>query len=87
MAPSRLGAATTTGRPSRAISQTLLVLEAVRARGLSVLGVVLTGAPFADNRLAIEAHGRVRVLAELPWAEPLDARTIDRWAALMPPAP
>ena len=74
VAPNRLGA----------INQTLLALESLRARGLQLLGVVLMGVPFADNRAAIEAHGRVRVLAELPWAERLDADQIARWAALMP---
>ena len=74
VAPNRLGA----------ISQTLLTLEALRARGIVVLGVVLTGAPFADNRAAIEAHGHVRVLAELPWAETLHADQIGRWSALLP---
>lgn len=74
VAPNRLGA----------ISQTLLTLEALRARGLAVLGVVLTGAPFADNRAAIEAHGRVCILAELPWAESLDGADITAWAGLVP---
>ena len=67
-----------------AINQTLLTLEAVRARGLEVLGVVLTGQPFADNRAAMERHGRVRVLAELPHAERIDAGQIAAWAATLP---
>ena len=67
-----------------AIGHTLLALEALRARGLEVLGVVLTGAAFADNRRAIETHGKVRVLAELPRADRIDARQIADWATLFP---
>ena len=67
-----------------AINQTLLTLESLRARGLEVLGVVLTGAPFADNRAAIERHGRVRILAELPHADRIDADQVARWAAAFP---
>ena len=77
VAPNRLGA----------INQTLLALEALKARGLPVLGVVLIGTPFADNRAAIETHGRVKVLAELPWAQTLDDEAVARWALLMPPCP
>ena len=75
VAPNRLGA----------INQTLLTLEAARARGLEVLGVVLVGAPFADNRAAIVLHGEARILAELPWAEPVTPRIVAQWAALIPP--
>ena len=67
-----------------AISHTLLALDALRARGLDVLGVVLTGAAFADNRRAIETHGKVRILAELPYADRVDARQIADWSALFP---
>ena len=74
-APNRLGA----------INQTLLTLEALRARGLDVLGVVLIGPPFADNRAAIEARGGVRIIAELPWAQALGPDDIAGWAASMPP--
>ena len=67
-----------------AINHALLTLEAVRARGLEVLGVVLAGPAFADNRAAIETHGAVRVLAELPWAETVTPELIGAWAALIP---
>ncbi|MEI9965954.1 MAG: dethiobiotin synthase [Caulobacteraceae bacterium] len=68
-----------------AISHALLTLEALRGRGVEVLGVVLTGDAFADNRAAIERVGRVRILAELPWAETVDAACVAEWAALIPP--
>jgi dethiobiotin synthase len=67
-----------------AINHTLLTLEALRARGLKVLGVILTGGPFGDNRAAIERHGRVRILAELPTAERLDAAQVAAWAGGIP---
>ncbi len=85
----RLGLPVVVAAPNRlgAISQTLLALEAIRGRGLEILGVVLVGSPFADNRAAIEAHGRVRVLAELPWAEVLDEDQVRQWGALLPKGP
>ena len=55
------------------INHTLLSLEALRARGIAVVGVVLNGPPSLGNRSAIERHGRVRVLAELPVIDRLDA--------------
>ena len=75
VAPNRLGA----------INQTLLTLKALRGRGLEVLGVVLVGPPFADNRAAIAAHGRVRIIAELPWSDPVGPEMIAEWAGLIPP--
>jgi malonyl-CoA O-methyltransferase len=69
-----------------AINQTLLSLEAIRAQGLKLGGVILTGEPFGDNAAAIERHGRVRILAQLPQAERIDADQVATWAALMPSA-
>ena len=68
------------------INHTLLTLEALRARGLAVAGVILNGPAAAGNRAAIESFGRVRVLAEIPplAAEP-DAAAVARLAALIPP--
>jgi dethiobiotin synthase len=47
------------------INHTLLTLEALRARGLEVAGVVLNGPPNRENRLAIERFGRVEVVGEI----------------------
>ena len=66
------------------INHTLLSLEALRARGVAVAGVVLNGPPSANNRAAIERHGNVRVLAELAPLESLDADAVARLATLMP---
>jgi len=63
------------------INHTLLTLEALRARSLRVAGVVLAGEKSAENRTAIEQHGRVAALGELPWLEPLDSAHLAAWAA------
>lgn len=62
------------------INHTLLTIEALRARSLTVAGVLMVGPPNADNRDAIEAHGRVRVLGEMPAFDPLTPDALRRWA-------
>ena len=62
------------------INHTLLTLEALRSRSVPVAGVVMVGPPNAENRLAIERHGRVGVVGELPVLEPLTPDTLQRWA-------
>lgn len=59
------------------INHTLLTLEALRARGVEVAGVMMNGAD-AENRAAIEHHGRVEVIAEMPRFEPLTS--VRQWA-------
>ncbi|WP_428374942.1 dethiobiotin synthase [Lichenicoccus sp.] len=66
------------------INHTLLSLEALRARGIPVAGVVLNGPPSDGNRDAIRRYGRVRVLAELPMFDRVDAAAIDQAAGWMP---
>lgn len=48
------------------INHTLLSLEALRARNISVLGVILNGPHDQDNFNAIEFYGKVQVLASIP---------------------
>ncbi|WP_428392622.1 dethiobiotin synthase [Lichenicoccus sp.] len=67
------------------INHTLLSLEALRNRGLAVAGVVISGPVLTGNRETIVHHGDVRILAELPWAERLDAASVMRLARLIPP--
>jgi malonyl-CoA O-methyltransferase len=69
------------------INHTLLSLAALRARALPVAGVILDGPPNAANRAAIERFGQVRVLAELPHVDPLNAAAVARLAKLLPPLP
>ena len=55
-------------------------LEVLRARMVKIAGVVMVGVADAENRLAIERYGRVRVIGELPMLVPLDSRSLGRWA-------
>lgn len=57
------------------INHTLLTIEALRTRAVPIAGVIMVGAPNADNRIAIESWGHVPVLGEIP---PLDPLTPDR---------
>lgn len=66
------------------INHTLLSLQALAARGIPVLGVVMSGPPSASNRNAIERFGKVRVLAEIPWCASIDADTVARLARDFP---
>jgi dethiobiotin synthetase len=61
------------------INHTLLTIEALTRRGIVIAGVVMVGAPNADNRKAIERYGGVAVLGELPPIDPLTAASIQRW--------
>jgi dethiobiotin synthase len=58
------------------INHTLLTLEALRARGLKVAGVVLDGPPNRENRLAIQRLGGVEAMLELPHLAPLDREEV-----------
>ena len=58
------------------LNHTLLSLEALRARGIPVAGVVMSGEPSAGNRLGIERFGKVRVLAEIPRLASVDADVV-----------
>jgi malonyl-CoA O-methyltransferase len=66
------------------INHTLLSLEALRHRGLPVLGVVLVGDASPGNRDAIACHGAVRILAELPRLTAISPDTIAAASALIP---
>jgi dethiobiotin synthetase len=62
------------------INHTLLTIEALRARALTIAGVLLVGQRNAENRQAIERYGRVNVVGELPILDPLTAEALRRWA-------
>ena len=66
------------------INHTLLTLEALRARSLKIAGVVIIGDRNSDNRAAIERYGKVSVLAEMPWFEPLTPECLRGWAGSLP---
>jgi len=64
----RLGlpAVVVTGTRLGTINHTLLTLEALRTRGLPVVGVVIDGDPEPVSRAAITRFGGVPVVADLP---------------------
>ncbi len=67
------------------INHTLLTLEALRARGITVAGVVLNGPENVENRNAIAVYGRVTILGHLPLIEPLTQAALTREAARLDP--
>jgi dethiobiotin synthetase len=62
------------------INHSLLTIEALERRGVRIAGVVMVGAPDAENRRAIECYGRVAVVGELPMLEPLTSGALEQWA-------
>ncbi len=62
------------------INQTLLTIEALRRRSLTVAGVVMVGEPNDDNRASIELYGDVKVAAVMPWFDPLEPQALMDWA-------
>jgi dethiobiotin synthase len=62
------------------INHTLLTLEALAARRLTVAGVVMNGPPDPSNRAAIATYGRVAVIGELPPLDPLTANALSACA-------
>lgn len=62
------------------INHTLLTLEALRARSLPIVGVVMVGERNAENRRAIEQYGRVPVLGEMMQFSRLTTEALGAWA-------
>ncbi|MDI2090232.1 dethiobiotin synthase [Commensalibacter oyaizuii] len=58
------------------LNHTLLTIECLRHHHIPIAGVILNGSSNPANKKAIERHGKVRVIAEIPKAETVDARTI-----------
>jgi dethiobiotin synthase len=58
------------------INHTLLSIEALRARNLALLGVVMNGPLNEANREAIESYGTVSVLGQLPVIDDLSAGSL-----------
>lgn len=47
------------------LNHTFLSLEALRNRGIPIIGVIMNGPPNVSNRKAIEHYGQVEILGEL----------------------
>jgi malonyl-CoA O-methyltransferase len=62
------------------INHTLLTIEALRRRALIIAGVVMVGEENSDNREAIESHGAVTILGEMPTLSNLTAKSVREWA-------
>ena len=62
------------------INHTLLTLEALRHRNVRIAGVVMVGNPDSDNKAAIEHHGLVEVLGEMPRITPLTPAALEAWS-------
>lgn len=58
------------------INHSLLSIEALRARGVDVLGVAFVGDPVEDSEATICAMGNVKRLGRLPRLDPLTPETL-----------
>lgn len=58
------------------INHSLLSIEALRSRGVTILGVAFVGEAAEDSEATIASLGRVRRLGRLPKLPDLDARTL-----------
>ncbi len=58
------------------INHTLLSLEAIRRRGLTLAGIVISGPETPHNRAAMERYGQVEVIAEIPWLDSVNRSTL-----------
>ncbi len=60
------------------INHSLLSIEALRARGIPILGIAFIGEGNEDSEGTIARRGEVRRLGRLPWIHPLGAQTLAR---------
>lgn len=64
------------------INHSLLSIEALRSRGIAILGVAFVGDAVPDSEATIVAMGGVKRLGRLPYLDPLDRETLaDAFAA------
>jgi dethiobiotin synthetase len=59
------------------LNHTLLSLEALRRRGIAVVGVALIGDEHADNERTLAGFGGVPILGRLPHLKPLTPRSLE----------
>jgi dethiobiotin synthetase len=58
------------------INHSLLSIEALRARGVAILGIAFVGDPVEDSEAIVARLGGVARLGRLPRLDPLDAGTL-----------
>ena len=64
------------------INHSLLSIEALRRRGVPILGIAFVGDAQPDSEATIARIGDVKQLGRLPWIDPLDADSLaDAFAA------
>jgi dethiobiotin synthase len=63
------------------INHTLLTIEALRARRLTVAGVAMVGDRDPDNTAAIQQYGNVSIVGEMPHFDPLTPAALAVWAS------
>lgn len=67
------------------INHSLLTIEALRARKIPIAGVVMNGPLNAGNRAAVEKHGGVPVILEIPELPRVTRPVIAELAHAVPP--
>lgn len=58
------------------INHSLLSIEALRSRGVPILGIAFIGDAVEDSEATIAEIGGVRRLGRLPWLDPVNAQTL-----------
>lgn len=58
------------------INHSLLSIEALRARGIAVAGLLFVGEAHPDNKAIISQLAGIPVFGRLPWLDPLDATSL-----------
>jgi dethiobiotin synthetase len=58
------------------INHSLLAIEALRARSISILGIAFIGDTNEDSEATIARLGKVRRLGRLPWIDPMSAEML-----------
>ena len=58
------------------INHSLLSIEALRARGVPVLGIVFIGDPHEENERIVPLLGKVRSFGRLPWLEAVTTQSL-----------
>lgn len=62
------------------INHSLLSIEAMKARNLDILGVIVSGEPNSSSCEAIEVYGKVPVLAQLPFLSAVNREELGKVA-------
>lgn len=62
------------------INHSLLTLEALRSRGLTVSGIIFNGEPVPSTEKIIETLGKTPVIGRIDEEESIDRKTVSRYA-------